>query len=285
MLYNTVSYEYPYPKRIIVIGDIHGDLKRFKKILVDAQIINDDLEWIANPPETIVVQLGDQVDSANRAPEIPTWEVLDDTAILHFTNSLDNIAKAKGGRIISLIGNHELMNVIGNFSYVSEKSNVPDRNNYFKTGGILSPILSNRPIVLKIGELFFCHAGINKQHLMLLDSYQKDVSYINHLWTQFMSTGTIDINDKELFDRLILHPDGILWTREFNENEDDGKYVMKRLGCEYIFVGHTTVEKIQIMNNRIWLIDTGISRAFGSKSYQYVDIDNFNISVKTITDI
>jgi hypothetical protein len=283
MLHNTVTYEFLYPSRTIVIGDIHGDLKRFKNILIDAKIINNDLEWIAEPQETIVIQLGDQVDSMNRAPDIQNWEVLDDITMIHFTDSLDNIAKAKGGRVISLIGNHELMNVIGNFSYVSSKSNVPNRTDYFKPTGTLSTVLANRPLVIKIGQLFFCHAGIKKQHLDLLHKYEKPVSYINEIWRQFMQTGTISVNDKELFDKLLLDMDGILWTRTVDDN-DDMTTVLNTIGCEYIFIGHTTVEKVQLVGNRLWYVDTGISRAFGSMSYQYIDINNYNISVKTITD-
>lgn len=283
MFHNTVTYEFSYPSRMIVIGDIHGDLKRFKNILIDANIINNDLEWIAQPQETIVVQLGDQVDSMNRAPNIQDWEVLDDMTMLHFTDSLDNIAKAKGGRVISLIGNHELMNVIGNFSYVSSKSKVPNRTDYFKPTGTLSGILSNRPLVIKIGPLFFCHAGIKKQHLDLLIKYEKPVSYINEIWRHYMSTGTIYVNDKELFDKLLLDMDGILWTRTVDDN-DDMTTVLNTLGCEYIFIGHTTVENVQLVGNRLWYVDTGISRAYGSMSYQYIDIYNNNISVKTITE-
>jgi len=107
MLHNSLVYEYPHSQRVVIIGDVHGDLKRFKNILKHANIINDDLEWIASPPETIVVQLGDQVDSLNRHPDIQNWEVLEDWNMLHFTNSLHNIAKEKGGKVISLIGNHE----------------------------------------------------------------------------------------------------------------------------------------------------------------------------------
>ncbi len=283
MLHNTITYEFSYPSRTIVIGDIHGDLKRFKNILIDANIINNDLEWIAEPQETIVIQLGDQVDSMNRAPDIHNWEVLDDITMIHFTDSLDNIAKAKGGRVISLIGNHELMNVIGNFSYVSSKSNVSNRTDYFKPTGTLSTVLANRPLVIKIGQLFFCHAGIKKQHLDLLHKYEKPVSYINEIWRQFMLTGTISVNDKELFDKLLLDMDGILWTRTVDDN-DDMNTVLNTIGCEYIFIGHTTVEKVQLVGNRLWYVDTGISRAFGSMSYQYIDINNYNISVKTITD-
>ncbi len=72
-MYNLIKNEYNNINRIIIIGDVHGDLKRFKKILIDAKIINNRLEWIAEPPNTIVVQLGDQIDSLNRVPGLKEW--------------------------------------------------------------------------------------------------------------------------------------------------------------------------------------------------------------------
>ena len=113
-MYNEYLYELPSHKRIIIIGDIHGDIRRFKNILVKANIINNNLEWIANPPETIILQLGDQIDSMNRMNNTE-WEVLKDYEMIYFTEHLNIIARAKGGYCISLIGNHELMNIIGDF--------------------------------------------------------------------------------------------------------------------------------------------------------------------------
>ena len=274
-------YDYNNIERIIVIGDIHGDIKRFKNILIDASIINNDLEWIAQPLNTFVVQVGDQIDSANRDINAKEWEILNDINMINFTDTLDKIAIPKGGRVISLIGNHELMNVIGNFSYVSKNSYTSERINLFKPQGILSNILGNRPIVLKIGEHFFCHAGIKKEHLELLSSYNKDISYINEIWQSFLLNNKIQISDKELFDMLILNDSGILWTRTFDDIEyiDD---VLNKLNCSYIYTGHNLVDNIKLYNNRIWQIDNGISRAFGKSYYQYLEIINGSFQIKTI---
>jgi hypothetical protein len=283
-MYTFNAYEYPAAERIVVIGDLHGDIKRLKTILIDAEVINDSLEWVANPPHTMVVQIGDQVDSANRDPNFKDWEVLDDVQMIHFTNSLDNIAKTRGGRFISLIGNHELMNVIGNFSYVSAKSNDEHRYRNFMPKGTLSPIIGNRQLVLKIGQLFFCHAGIKKLHLDVLHASNKPISYLNDIWKQFVLTNQLNQEDKNIFDTVILGMDGILWTRNIDEIGEFNN-VLERLGCSYVFVGHTPVNGIQLMHERLWLTDTGISRAFGNSSYQYINIHNNNISIKEIKDI
>ena len=128
MIGDDIIYEYPNCDRLVIIGDIHGDIKRLKTILIDAKIINNNIEWIAEPPNTVVVQMGDQVDSLNRDESIAEWEVLDDVEVIYFTNLLDKFAQSKGGRFISIIGNHEFMNVIGNYSYVSNKSMANNEN-------------------------------------------------------------------------------------------------------------------------------------------------------------
>jgi hypothetical protein len=282
MFNDAIKYDYD-STRVVIIGDIHGDLKRLKKILIDAKIINNNIEWIANPPNTIVVQLGDQIDSLNRKDNIGDWEVLKDIEVLYFTNNLNDIARSKGGLFISLIGNHELMNVMGNFSYVAENSSFNLRKEYFKPNGTLSDILANRPIIVKIGPLIFCHAGIKKEHIELMAKYNKPLSYINNIWKQFIKTNKINNEDKEIFDKLLLSQHGILWTRNF-DSEDELTYVLDNLNCKYMFVGHNTVDNIFLYKNKIWLVDNGISRSFGNTSYEYVDIINFELNIKSIKE-
>lgn len=284
MIGDDIIYEYPNCDRLVIIGDIHGDIKRLKTILIDAKIINNNIEWIAEPPNTVVVQMGDQVDSLNRDESIAEWEVLDDVEVIYFTNLLDKFAQSKGGRFISIIGNHEFMNVIGNYSYVSSKSmanNENKRRELFKAKGVLSPILSKRPIVLKIGELFFCHAGLTTKHLELLKKYGKDISYINRIWKSFVLHGNVLKEDKELFDNILLDYNGILWTREL-DNQNDLNELLKSINCTFMFVGHTVMEGIKFYNNKVWYTDTGISRAFGNNKYQYMEIIKYHIHIKEI---
>lgn len=289
MFNDIICYDYEEVNRIIIIGDVHGDLKRFKNILLDANIINNNLEWIAKPQNTIVVQLGDQVDSANRdnsdniISNERNWEVMKDIEMIHFTNSLDIIAKSKGGKVISLIGNHELMNVIGDHTYVSNNSKYDLREAQFKPCGSISTILAKRPIILKIGKLLFCHAGLKKYHIDILDKNNKDISYLNNIWKDFVLKNRVLIEDKEIFDNIILGNDGILWTRNLDDS-DTITSILSKLGCVYMFIGHTPMTSIKLLNNQVWYTDTGISRSFGTTSYQYIDINNYNINIKTINE-
>jgi len=275
--------ELPIQKRIIIIGDVHGDIKRFKNILIDAKVINNNFEWIAEPPKTVILQLGDQVDSKNRMPNIDNWEVLKDYEMIYFTDKLNLIARAKGGYCISLIGNHELMNVIGDFTYVSQNSSSDERTNLFKAKGSLALTLAKRPIVCKIGDLLFCHAKFDIEHLNLLKKHNKPLFYINDLWKNYLETATIDVSDKEIFDTIILGSSGILWNRSENNREQTSN-LFKELGITYMFLGHTCYERIILKDDQIWYCDTGLSRSFGRNNYQYLDIIGNNINIKTIKD-
>ncbi len=271
---NSYNINYNY-SNIIVIGDIHGDIERLKKLLIKEKIINYNLEWIAL--NTLVIQLGDQLDSLNRIINIKEWEILKDIDVVNFTNLLSKIAVLKNSLFISLNGNHELMNILGNFSYVSKKSLNHDRINLFKKNGMYRDILANRPLIVKINDLLFCHAGIKKHHLDILDKYNKNIFYINEIWKKYLLLDNLDNIDTHIFNTIINDNDGIMWTRNiYNDNEN--KYVLNKLNSTYMFVGHNTVDNIKLKNN-IWFVDSGLSRSYGRNNYEYIKIKNKNISI------
>ena len=270
--------QYIYNKnfsRIIIIGDIHGDINRLKKLLLNENIINNNLDWIST--NILVIQLGDQLDSLNRNDSFEEWENLNDVEVLNFTNILSKLALINNSLFISLNGNHELMNIMGNFSYVSKKSLYENRILSFKNNGIYNNILAYRPLVVKVNDLIFCHAGIKKEHLDILDKYNKDIFYINDIWKKFVLQNKVDLIDKEIFEKIILGDNGIIWTRKLND-ENDINYVLKKLNCSFMFVGHNTVENIILLYN-IWFVDSGISRSYGKKNFEYLQIIDNKINI------
>jgi len=82
--------------RIVAIGDIHGDYTALTKILRKAELIDLKGNWIGN--ETILVQTGDIVDRGK-----------DTIACYKFMQTLRGDAEKKGGTVVSLLGNHEIV--------------------------------------------------------------------------------------------------------------------------------------------------------------------------------
>lgn len=171
----------PARKRIIAIGDIHGDLELAVKSLKLAKIIDDKLNWIANPSDTVVVQVGDQVDSCRPVPGRDCHNVKmegdlpEDMKVIDLFNDLHKKAMKVGGAVYSLLGNHEIMNSEGDFRYVSKANHsefeyetakkkyvgMEGRRESFKPGGEVACMLAcSRNTAMIIGSNMFIHAGV-----------------------------------------------------------------------------------------------------------------------------
>ena len=95
----------PEPARIVAIGDLHGDCSAWRDIARGAGLVNASNRWIGG--RTILVQTGDVTD---RGP--------DSLKIIKDLRRLQREAARAGGRVVTLVGNHEAMNVTGDLRYV-----------------------------------------------------------------------------------------------------------------------------------------------------------------------
>ncbi len=270
----------PSSPRIVVIGDIHGDVARLLEIMYAAKVINKNMEWIAEPKNTIVVQLGDQIDSMSRAvTPIAEWERIPDTEVLALMEQLDNVARPNGGRVLSLLGNHEYMNVLGDFSYVSENSRRKTmmRAQKFAPNGQYSILLAKRAVVLRIGDILFCHGGIMPQHL---DMVGGNLHIFNEISRKFLRGLPMTQEEAQVLMHGIMGDQGITWSRMYIHLLEEPEKLMEviqtvleRTGCKSICVGHNTVENVlPIMGGALWFLDNGISRAYGRNSFQFLEI-------------
>ena len=92
--------------RVVIIGDLHGDYAKFHDQLRQAGLIDGRDNWSGGL--THLVQLGDVPD---RAP--------DTRKILDLLIRLEPQARRAGGYVHALIGNHEAMNMEGDFRYTT----------------------------------------------------------------------------------------------------------------------------------------------------------------------
>lgn len=97
---DQIQCEWENVKKIIAVGDIHGDYGNFIKILKKAGIVDDTLNWIAG--KTHFVQNGDIMDRGNYAK-----------SIFDLIRTLEKEAEKAGGKVHMLLGNHEELNITG----------------------------------------------------------------------------------------------------------------------------------------------------------------------------
>lgn len=285
---NKLPFILPKQERIIVIGDLHGDWDITIRSLKLAKLIDDNLNWIGK--NSIVVQIGDQIDRCRdsfKGCEIPESTINDensDLKILLFLTKLDIQAQKVNGRVFSLIGNHEIMNVIGDLRYVSYQGLKAYQNNnnnlmkgrrdLFKKGGKVATFLAETRLgVLIIGNNLFVHGGLVKE-LALKYSLED----INSILRMFLINLTVDENKlKDIISNPKISP---FWVRKFgnikpnimtSENEicqNDVLPTLQHLKLNKMIIGHTPQIFVHdeginsTCSNSLWRVDIGISQAF-----------------------
>jgi hypothetical protein len=251
--------------RIVVVGDLHGDWKITKEIFLKAKLIDINFKWIAEPKNTIVVQVGDIVDRGGRPGNI--GDECSELKIMDFLDECHSKAKLYGGGVYCILGNHELMNVVGNFTYSSPMSiqcfggNEKRKDAFKPTGTLAKRFACSRNVLIKVGSFLFVHAGIAPKHLT------KNIQEINQDMREYLLTPGTDFS-KEFSDYYMAY-EGLLWNREFAiGNPDCGKLqqVLNHFKVGSMIVGHTVQENgiNSKCDKKIWRVDTGMSDAFGS---------------------
>lgn len=100
------SWRFATDSRVVAFGDVHGAYDALVELLRAVRIVDDDLHWSAGT--THVVSLGDLLDRGAASP-----------AVIDLVMRLQREAETAGGRLHVVAGNHELMNLLGDWRYVA----------------------------------------------------------------------------------------------------------------------------------------------------------------------
>ncbi len=243
----------PAVKRIIVIGDIHGDLAALKSALRVAKLTNNHNDWLG--ADTHLVQLGDFTDRAIRSG---FGDEKSESKILAHLLDLKKKARIAGGDVHLLLGNHELMNVFGDFRYVSPLGLTDfdgQREKLFQPGGSVAKTLAcNANTVIQIGSWIFSHAGITSAI-----SKNYTIDHVNNHIREFLLGNSKLNKDHPIMD--------IFWHRRYG-NEGTCPLVQDALmhwKARNMAIGHTVQEQgiNSLCDQTLWKVDVGMSDAFG----------------------
>lgn len=254
------------PARIVAIGDVHGDLAATRAALRLAGAIDTQDRWIGG--KLVLVQTGDQLDRGD-----------DELAILTLLERLQKEAKATGGAVHILNGNHEIMNAALDFRYVTAQgfdsfsaltglnvqdptlANIPPfaraRAAAFKPGGPYARKLAERPIVMQLEGNLFVHGGLLPTHATYgLERMNTE----SQAWLRAETTP---------IPAILTDEQGPLWTRIYS---DPGQapncafltQTLNQLGAKRMIVGHSVQTQVtQACDGKVWRIDVGMAKAYG----------------------
>lgn len=225
------------PGRVVALGDVHGDIGQARRALSIAGVLGEggdavNPEWVGG--DTVVVQVGDVLDRGD-----------DEIAILILLQKLHKQAEKEGGAVYILNGNHEVLNVSGDFRYVTQgafqesmrfgehlvnlfgkafedafggaeddprKKQVKARVGLFSPGGPLAQQLAMNSTVLIVNDTVFAHGGLMPRHV------EFGLERLNNAVADWMRGA--DIADEE--DRTALGmaigsvKDSVVWNRTFS---------------------------------------------------------------------
>ncbi|MFN0013725.1 MAG: metallophosphoesterase [Saprospiraceae bacterium] len=233
--------------RMLVLSDIEGNFEAFKIILKNAGVVNDQFRWTYGKNRLILV--GDFFDRG-----------LNVTEVLWLIYKLEDEAEAVGGKVHFLLGNHEALNLCGEYGYVRNKyiENAQligeDYGLWFDNNSELGRWLRTKNAVEKIGDLVFCHGGVSPE----LANSTLSLSNINEIARAFIGTPYNKMTDS--LAQFVYNPNfGIMWFRGAAKNKistQDMDNALKFVGAERIVVGHTLVQDITALyDGRLICID------------------------------
>jgi len=233
---------------IVAISDIESGFGAFRQFLVTHGVADLQLNWTFGQGHLVLV--GDFVDRGASTTQV-LWAIY----------KLEQAARAAGGHVHFIIGNHEIKNLQGNFQSAHEKyfyiAGMLGKQQYqlFDDNALLGRWLASKNVLEVINGVAFVHGGLHPE----LANYQTSVAEINQIVrsgyrTLYYSPVTVS---KMSF--LQSGTTGPAWYRGYFKDDLTQQQVEQGLttvGAKAVVVGHTLQGKVTAhFNHKVFAID------------------------------
>ncbi len=271
-LKNEMS-EYPGVTKLFVVSDIEGNFRFFRKLLQANAVIDSNYNWTFGNGHLVLT--GDYFDRGSQVTEV-MWLIY----------SLEEKAKAAGGYVHFILGNHEIMNMSGDLRYLHPKykeNSILLNEKYEQLFGENSELgrwLRTKNITEKVGDILFTHAGISPE----INRMQITLQELNDLARPWYPDSTYKYTDPRL--DTIFADAGPFWYRGYYKNPSATVVqqidsTLQKFGVKYIATGHTVIsDTISVLYNGK-LFNTDVHHASG-KSEALLFEDNKFYRVTTV---
>jgi len=266
-----------FGKSIFSVADLHGDFNQTIRILLHAGLIGHDLHWAGG--DSILVQTGDIVDRGDHARKI-----------YDLFSRLKDEAHEAGGMVLQLLGNHEVMNILGNFKYVSraDMEAFGGRDNRFSSfsEGEYS-YLANLPTTILVNDTLFAHAGIDPLvaelgldviNDQIKNALKKHKSRWSHLEKSLLGGNISPIWTRNFEPRKA-------WIADYDEEQmcEKVEETLGLLGANRMVIGHNVQRALKPRsrcNGMLLSMDCGISDIYGG-GFGYLKISDVGVEIMT----
>lgn len=247
-LYEDNEDNYDNVDEIIAISDIEGRFDQFTSFLISNGVICEDLNWIFGDGHLVLN--GDIVDRGDKV-----------TQTLWLIYKLEYEAKTFGGRVHYILGNHEVMNIKGQWKYspykyikaAQEISQLDEWNKsvqyMYSDETFLGKWLTQKNTIVKLNNYLFVHGGLTPDIL----EYECDIKSINNTIRKYFD----NFDSSSSFTDFLLSKNGPFWFRGFFEKYDTKQVINStsiwKLKDFYqfrkIIIGHTKTDDIKKLHD------------------------------------
>lgn len=227
-------------KKLLVIGDVHGQYDTLKVFLQNNKVIDNNLKWTFG--DGTVVFIGDIFDRGEKVTEA-MWLIY----------RMEKEAPKHGGMVQLILGNHEMMVLQEDERYIAEKYYYLFKNvklsysNYYSNKTLLGRWLRSKNTFLKADSLLFVHGGIHPNILQ----YKLSLDSINNLISSYLSAKRKTNYANNFALQFLLSYNGPFWYRGMVEesegnkmSEQDMNQILTSYNSKYVIVGHTFKPRI-----------------------------------------
>lgn len=256
--------EYRKVSKQLAISDIEGSFRFFRKLLQANGVIDSNFNWTFG--EGHLVLTGDFFDRGMQVTET-LWLIY----------SLEEKAKAAGGYVHFILGNHEIMNMSGDTRYVHPKYKgnaalLGERyEDLYGENSELGRWLRTKNIAEKIGDILYTHGGISAE----MNKMNITLQELNELTRPWYQDSSFRYNDRRL--DTIFADAGPFWYRGYYKNpsktvKEQLDSTIDKFNVKYVATGHTLVgDTVSVWYNGK-LFNTDVHHATGrSEGLLYED--------------
>lgn len=237
---------------VIVIGDVHGDGDRLVHAIQRLRLGNAEGEWIGGNVSLVI--LGDVLDGKDRGTGEWSTSKGDFEAVLYLEDLRRSAESQRRGRVTCLLGNHEMMNMLGEFSYVSSidlkrNGGVAGRTQKLGRFGLIGSIIRRWRRSYVENHTLFCHAGVATASADAIQT-SSDVTVRD---CRHIPDSDIMEHRQYAYDTDASSPERAKLMR-----------MLERCDCRQMMIGHNSVDTITpTWGGAVVMADACLSRAYG----------------------
>lgn len=233
---------------LYVVGDTHGEFDALVAGLRAAGLIDEDTRWTGGRRHLAFA--GDLTDRG-----------ADVLGLLWMVYRLEREAAAAGGGVHIVLGNHELMVLMGDLRYVHPKElhiaelhGVGYDRMFDVRESIIGRWLASKPGMIRVDRALIAHGGLGPLYADYgLTEYDDSLrAYTGEelfaRWADLSYVPPLDSLAAARRDDFFWHTDSPYWHREFVETDTADvllDQVLRRTESDVFVVGHTAVATIQ----------------------------------------